>query len=297
MPPEAVRFEDAARGVPAPLPPFQFVSEVQSGTSAKVLVRDAAGLLWQAKGGPEGRADAFVTRLVSAIGYYADAVWFLRQGRIQGIRVPLGRAGGFVRPDGSFTYAAFELRDATARYLGEDLWTWVRNPFSGSTELRALKLLAMLVSNWDTKDARDVRAGSNTGVLETETGGEKRRMYLVNDWGQSLGSWPYLLWFGRSNWNCAAYRAQTPEFVRVSAAGRLDFGYRGQHSDDFVHDIGKADVRWLLRLLDRISASQIRKGLIASGASETEANCLGPALLERIEVLRRAAEGTSRGLP
>ncbi|MDZ4801837.1 MAG: hypothetical protein SGI92_27085 [Bryobacteraceae bacterium] len=296
--PDAVPFEVAARGAPVPRQPFQFVKEELSGTSAKVMVRDAAGLLWQVKGGLEGRADAFATRLASAVGYYADAVWFLREGRIEGVRGSLGRAAGFVRPDGTFTYAAFELRDSTARYVGDDVWTWTRNPFVGSAELRGLKLLVMLVSNWDNKDARDVRSGSNAGVVEvTGASGEVRRTYFVNDWGQSFGSWGNILWLGRSNWNCGAYRSQTPEFVRVGPDSKLIFGYRGQHTADFSNDITQADARWLLRLLRRIRPEQIRAGLTASGASAAEASCFAPALIERIEVLRRAAEGGRRELP
>lgn len=288
VPVETIPFEQAARGGKPPALPFRFESEDLSGNSAKVLVRDASGRLWQVKGGPEGRADAFLTRLVSAVGYYADSVWFIREGRIEGLRTPLKRASGFIRPDGTFTYASFELRDSAARYLGDGEWTWTRNPFLGTRELAGLKLLVMLASNWDNKDARDASSGSNTAVMEAETGRGRRHVYFVNDWGQSLGSWGWFLWFGRSNWNCAEYRDQTPDFVRQLSDSQLQFGYRGQHTSDFTSGISAADARWLLQYLGRVTDAQLRAGLRASGASPAEEDCFAQAIAQRIELLRRA---------
>ncbi len=295
VPVEAVSFDHAARGVPAPQPPFRFEREETAGTSAKVLIRDAMGRQWQVKGGPEGRADSFATRLVGALGYYADAVWFLKSGTIEGVRAPLGRASGFIGRDGSFTYAAFELRDPVVRYIGDGEWTWDKNPFAGTRELAGLKLLVVLLSNWDNKDARDVSDGSNTGVVELETGTGRKRVYFVNDWGQSLGSWGWFLWFGRSNWNCAEYERQSADFVRAGNGG-LRFGYRGQHTDEFSR-VSAEDARWLLGYLGRVTLAQLRSGLRASGASPAEEDCLSRAIFHRIELLRRAAGAGSREVP
>src|SRR4051812_9111985 len=121
-PVQDVDFSRAARSVAEPASPFYFLSEEFTGQSPKVLVRDAAGKTWQVKGGPEGRAEAFATRIVSALGYYTDAVWFIAAGRIEGIPGELKRAAGFVRKDGSFTYAAFELREADVQFLKNQDW-------------------------------------------------------------------------------------------------------------------------------------------------------------------------------
>ena len=48
----------------------------------------------------------------------------------------------------------------------EHSWAWNDNPFLGSRELQGLKILIMLLSNWDTKDRRDVARGSNTAIFE-----------------------------------------------------------------------------------------------------------------------------------
>src|SRR6267143_5650676 len=46
-----------------PQPPFSFISEKLGGSSPKVLVRDSAGVKWRVKGGPEPKAESFVTRV------------------------------------------------------------------------------------------------------------------------------------------------------------------------------------------------------------------------------------------
>jgi hypothetical protein len=99
------------------------------------------------------------------------------------------------------------------------------------------------------------------------------------------------LWFGRSNWNCTDYRAQTRDFVRAAGNGELRFGYRGQHTDEFVRGISAADARWLLQYLGRVTMAQLRAGLRASGASVEEEECFAQAIAQRIESLRRAASG------
>lgn len=49
----------------------------------------------------------------------------------------------------------FQLRSDSPKYLPGKGWTWLDNPFVGTRELQGLKILVLLVSNWDTKDARD----------------------------------------------------------------------------------------------------------------------------------------------
>jgi hypothetical protein len=277
---ERVDFTKPAAGASCPHGPFTFIEEGYSGASAKVLVRDSAGIQWQVKGGPEARADAFSTRLVGALGYYAEAICFLAEGRIDGIKGKLRRADGFIKPDGSFTWASFERRDPLVKFLAEAQWNWTGNPFAGSRELKGLKVLTMLLSNWDNKDGRNTWQGSNTGILESEG----KRIYFVTDWGQSLGSWRGLL-LG-SPWDCSKYREQTAHFVEGTRQGKVLFGFRGQHTRGFSGDITADDVAWLMQYLGRVTPAQIRLGLLASGATPAEQECFSSALLGRIEQLR-----------
>ena len=50
-----------------------------------------------------------------------------------------------------------------------------------------------------------------------------------------------------------------------------------------------SDVRWLLGFVGRITDSQIRAGLGASGAAAEEIDCFTMAIRERMSQLRNAA--------
>jgi hypothetical protein len=272
----------------AAMPPFHFVREDGTGTSPKILVRDTRGIEWRVKGGLEVRAEAFVTRLVAALGYYSELTYFFAQGRIEGAP-ELKRASGFIKADGTFTYASFEQSEPNGRFVDQP-WTWNSSPFTGTRQWNGLKVLVMLVSNWDNKDARDRYDGSNTSVLECAEGSARQRVYFVNDWGQSLGRWGYGGRFGnQSRWNCADFTAQTPSFVTAIQGRNVRFGYAGQHTDDFKNAITVDDVHWLMQYLGRITDAQISAGLLASGATRDEEHCFTKALRARIEQLRAAA--------
>lgn len=283
---ETVDFSVAPGGPEkSPKPPFTYIREDFGGTSPKIVVKDATGIEWRVKGGREVRAETFVTRFVSALGYYTDVMYFLAEGRVEGLG-RLQRASGFVQPDGRFTYASFERREPGLRFSDRHTWTWKSSPFRGRPELQGLKILMMLFSNWDNKDARDARRGSNTGVLESLDG--RKAIYYVNDWGQSLGGWGRFV--GRTQWDCVKYAEQTSVFVTRVTNPFVRFGYGGQHTVGFSDDIRVNDVRWLMQFLGRISDSQIRVGLLASGATKDEEQCFTSAIRKRIEQLRVVLE-------
>jgi hypothetical protein len=281
---ERIDFTAPAGGLGnSPRPPFRFLSEDLTGTNPKILVRDAAGAEWRLKGGNEIKAESFATRFVAALGYYTEPTAFIPQGRIENAG-PLKRASGFIRPDGSFGAAALERRDGALRFLEQD-WAWNYNPFVGTRELRGLKILMMLLSNWDNKDARNRGIGSNTGILERWVEKRIQLIYFVNDWGQTLGSWGTEM--RSKGWDCGSFTAQTANFVQGRTGDKVRFSFIGLHTGDFKNDITVDDVRWILAYLGRVSGKQIRDGLIASGASPTETGCFASALEARIEQLRR----------
>ena len=113
--------------------------------------------------------------------------YFVKAGVVIGSH-DLRRAKPFVAKDGSFVYARFKLRDhkRLARADGHE-WSWNDNPFIGSHELNGLKILLMLTSNWDAKDARDGK-GSNTSVY-SKPGSADQLYYAFDDWGAAMGKW------------------------------------------------------------------------------------------------------------
>jgi hypothetical protein len=266
-----------------PRPPFRFVREDTSGTSAKVFVRDARGRTWNVKFGSEVKGEAFAARIAWATGYYAQPVHYVRSGRLQGVRDLSRRASTHISSDGRFTDARFQLRDSRLKFMEENDWSWSYNPFFGTRELAGLKMIIMLTSNWDNKDARDIDRGSNTAIFE-RPGQRPRYLYAFTDWGQTMGRWggPGL----RSSWSCGGYSADTPGFVRGVDNGRVRFGYSGQHTGEFAGDIRVSDVQWFMRYLGRVRDSQIGSGLVASGATRQEADCFTREMRKRINMLR-----------
>jgi hypothetical protein len=276
-----------------PQPPFQFTDEDLTGSSAKVDVTDSRGAMWNVKWGPEARPSTFCTRLVWACGYYVEPEYFVREGRIEGAH-DLKRARGQIRHDGSFANARFQLRSDTPRFLADQSWTWTDNPFANTHELRGLKILMLLVSNWDTKDARDQEGhtspNTNLAIFEDNSTGSLRYLYADDDWGASMGQWGGTLTW--SKWDCKGFAWQTPHFLRVGGNGSLHWGFEGKHRKDMVRGITTSDIQWLLQYLGRITDDQLRTGLTASGATSDETECFARALRQRIDKLQHAVEST-----
>jgi hypothetical protein len=269
----------------APRAPFQFLKEDDSGTNPKVKVRDAAGREWVVKFGTEARPDTFGSRLAWAMGYYTEVNYFVGSGVIRGAR-DLKRARKVIDEAGRFEGARFQLRSKTPQYLAGVSWSWDGNPFLDTPQLNGLKVLMMLLSNWDDKDIRDAhRRGTNTSIYKD--GG--RFLFFVDDWGGSMGHWGHYL--TRSKWDAVDYYRESADFVKGVKDGVVDWGYKGTHTDRMTDELRVADVRWLMRYLGRVTDAQLFAGLRASGATVDEAGVFTRALRIRIDQLRAVAGG------
>ena len=270
----------------APIPPFAFVEEDFKGTNPKIKVRDAKGDHWTVKFGGENHGDVFASRLLYALGYVTEPNYFVASGVVTGAH-NLRRAKPFLGKDGAFTYARFKLGDHRALAHAEaKTWSWDDNPFAGTHELNGLKILLMLTSNWDAKDARD-GAGSNTAVYTKPDSHTDRVYYAFEDWGSTMGKWGGF--FERDKWDPAGYREQTQKFVRRTA-GQIEWGYRGKHGKDITSGIGPGDISWLLTYLSRITDEQLKAGLRASGATAAEIDIYARSIRDRITQLQRLSE-------
>lgn len=272
----------------APKPPFTFIEESLSGTNPKVRVSDANGVEWTVKFGSEVNAETFATRVVWAAGYFVEPNYFISSGRVENLG-ELTRAKKYFNSDGSFTDARFETRpEKDIKKLDEEKsWSWVENPFVGTKELNGLKVVMMLTSNFDNKDVRDVKRGSNTAIFRTPTGIGLEDRYLITDWGGSMGKWGGFI--SREKWDCKGFSGQTKDFIKSVKGDIVEFGYTGQHSESFKNDIRVSDLKWLLAYVGRITDEQFREGLRASGASADEVECFTQSLRERINQMKRVA--------
>lgn len=275
-----------------PQPPFHFMEEHDSGSQPCVSIRDASGREWRVKWGSEVRTETFGTRLAWALGYFAEQTHFIPEGEIHGAR-ELRRAKACLDEDCRFTEARFELSESgVVKHFDAHSWAWNDNPFVGTRELNGLKILMMLVSNWDNKDVRDVHRGSNTAIFEytLETGREAR--YLIIDWGAALGAWGSNV-VQRGRWDVKAYAEQSATFVTGVDGEFVTWGYQGQRTADLTQNISRDDVRWFHGLAGQLTDEQLRDGFLASGATADEAGYFTAAIRARLEQIREVAEGGS----
>jgi hypothetical protein len=274
----------AGEPVSDPKPSFTYVREDLTGTQPKMFVRDANGVTWNVKFGFEAKPESFCWRILKAAGYFVEPSFFVASGRI----VQLGslrRRFPSLAGTGDFRDARFQYRDPHLRFQKDRNWSWSSNPFTGTKELDGLKVLLMLLSNYDNKDgSAGPKGGPNTAIFETSRGGGEA-IYAFTDWGSAMGRWGDKI--GQTDWDCAGFTEQTPLFVSETIGNRILFGYEG-HVPHFKEGITVEHVRWLLERLDPISDDQIRRALRASGANPAEELCFAKALRTRIKALQTA---------
>lgn len=280
---------EAGPGSP-PAPPFHFVEEHGTGSQPCMSVRDATGRVWRAKWGPEVHTEVFGTRLAWALGYFAEPSYFVAAGEIKGAK-DLQRSKACVDEHCRFSDARFELDEARmVKHFDAHGWAWHDNPFVGTPELQGLKILMMLISNWDNKDVRDVARGSNTAIFECQTkSGEFEARYLIIDWGAALGAWGNNI-LQRGKWDVEAFAAQSEQFLTAVEGEFVGFGYLGQRTGDLTNNISLDDVRWFVRNARHLTDEHLRAALKASGASAEETDRFTAALRARLNRLSEVAD-------
>lgn len=286
-----LRFGPGGRqGVPKP--PFKFVEEHLTGSQPCVAVRDDDDRLWRVKWGDEAKPEAFAVRFAYALGYFAEVTHYVPHGVIEEA-VDLQRARHCLGEDGTFHGARFELEDRSVRmFFDEHSWAWDDNPFLGTPQLHGLKIVNMLLSNWDTKDRRDVSRGSNTAIFEHRVSRRVREArYLIVDWGGAMGRWGSNV-VSRGRWDVEGFEAQTPGFVTGVTDGFVGFGYQGQRTAEIARGITVEDAAWVYSYAGRLSEVALRGGLDASDATAEEAARFARAFMARIQQIGRAAECT-----
>ena len=163
----------------APVAPFTFLMEEATGESAKFDVTDARGVTWVVKVGPEAQAETVATRLVWAVGYFADEAYYLERAEIRNLP-KLSRGMEFVDKGSVVRAARFEPKRKGIRRGAN--WDWEANPFLKTRELDGLKVLMVLLANYDTSIRNNkilTTTNPKTGVLEGR--------YVATDIGATFG--------------------------------------------------------------------------------------------------------------
>lgn len=274
----------------APAPPFTFVEEDKSGVSPKFDVRDARDVRWTVKLGEEAQAETVATRLVWSVGYYAEEAYYFDRVRIN--RLPkLSRGKEFVSGRGMVRGARFEPRRDNVR-RGPN-WDWDKNPFAETKELSGLKILMILLNNYDTRP-------ENNRVIEiTDTGDT---YYAVTDLGATLGKAGGL--GGKRSKNNLEDFLSTRFVTGVEKDGMVEFDYDTRPSklgmlsivyppyyksqlkkEKTMRNIPVEHARWIGSLLSQLSDQQLRDAFSAAGYNRVTLNAYVRALRTRINQL------------
>jgi hypothetical protein len=261
-----------------PVPPFTFLREKLTGVTAKVVVKDASNREWDVKLGVEAHSETAASRLLWALGFMTQEMYYVPEGTISGAN-GLQRAQKYVKADGHFSQARFRVRDPNIAEGGT--WSFTENPFTGTKELSGLILLMALINNWDTADH------TNKEIELVSTNGSQAQHYTVPDLGASFGRF-----VGPQGtpikWHLDSFK-QDRLVKRVDAGNVLiDYAAYGHPPQSVPLD----HARWFADLAGRLQESQLRRAFEAAGATPEETIGFSAKMLEKIGELRAAVNST-----
>ncbi len=271
----------------APHTVYTFVKEDLEGSNPKFVVEDENGVKWKVKLGGEARPETVASRLVWAVGYFANEDYFVKDMHVQNMPPKLHRGWKLVSPDGSVQNV--RLKREHEKKIGN--WMWRQDPFSGTRELNGLRvLMAVINNNWDLKD-------ENNAIYEGKDHGE--RIFMISDLGSSFGTagpdWPHT----KSKGNLVSYSHSKfidrirPEFVDFAVPARPSYHFYVNLREYFrrrgVMWIGKGiprtDAKWMGDLLGQLSHKQIQDAFRAAGYGPEEVDGFAAVVEQRIAAL------------
>ncbi|HKS39048.1 MAG TPA: hypothetical protein VJX74_00430 [Blastocatellia bacterium] len=236
-----------------------FIKEETGGYSKKYRVRDGKGRVWVAKLSKEAQSETAATRIMWAIGYQTEIPYLVPSVTIDG--------------KGTFENVKFEARPENVKRL--DLWKWSDNPFVGTKEFQGLKVLMVLLENWDIKD-------DNNKILlvRNERTGRNELQYIISDLGATFGKTGGILSRTRNKPEDYA----EAKFINEVKGNRIDFRFSGKRQGLF-DDITIGQARWLGNLLAQLTDQQIQDAFRAANYTPQQVTLLSDALKARITEL------------
>lgn len=269
-----------------PRRPFRFIEEDKGGSNPKFVVADARGVRWKVKLAEEAQSETAATRLLWAVGYFADESYYLPKLHVVGLP-RLSRGQEFVLANGVVRGARLERVEKGVKKIGN--WSWFDNPFVGTKEFDGLRIMMALVNNWDLKK-------SNNGVYNVQ-GRELR--YMVSDlgatFGKTGGDW------SRSKNDLEDYVSS--EFIEELEPTKVDlvmhsrppllyavavpYFYKRTRMETVAEDIPRTHARWIGSWLGRLSPEQLRDAFRAAGYTPSEVAAYTNKVRERIRQLNR----------
>jgi hypothetical protein len=177
---------------------------------------------------------------------------------------------------GNYKNVRFEARPDNIKRL--DKWSWSDNPFVGTNEFEALKIMMAMFNNWDIKD-------ENTAILKDGDA----HYYIISDLGATFGKLPEASGEkkGRSV-NKPEQYAQA-KFIKEVRDGMIELDYRGK-ADSIIKTVKVEHGRWLADLLLQLSDKQIEDAFRAANYEAEDVKLLAQAFKARIRELDEATK-------
>jgi hypothetical protein len=227
------------RLAPRPDVTYRVVGLDTKGHSHGYDVVDPEGRKWDVKVGDEAQSDLVVSRILWAVGFRQPITYYVPRWRM---------AGG---PDGDAPEPGRFRLSSDHKVVGE--WSWHDNPFIDTRPFHGLIVANLILNNWD------LASSNNRTYTIVKPGAGPVRWYVVQDVGGSLGRtrWP----IGTRN-NIDDFESES--LIKDVGGGEVRFTYKSHHRG-LVSDIPVADVVWVCRLLDRLSATQLDDAFRAAG--------------------------------
>jgi len=270
-----------------PQPPVKFLKEDMHGHNSKFDVEDSNGKKWKAKLGIEAQPETVATRLLWAVGYFANEDYFISDLQVEGLPEHLHRGQSHVIDPNHVGGVRLQRHPGKK----EATWNWRHNPFVGTREFNGLRVMMALISNWDLND-------SNNAIVQDKVGEEH---YMVTDVGTAFGASGnrYTEAGSKNNWREYRYS----EFITKATSTYVNFSLPRFpppmhifNLPSYVHQvrmrwvgnhIPRADAKWLGGLLAQLSTEQIQDAFRAAGYPPEKAADFTQVVQKRIAELNR----------
>jgi hypothetical protein len=207
---------------------------------------------WSVKFPPEAPTEVAASRILWGAGYHQPPIYYVMRWTAEDATSPNPQLPARFR-ERNPKLRGIQLVDAGS-------WSFYRNPFVGTRELKGLLVLQAMLGNSDLKDDNNALYKLREAIEGAST------WYVTRDLGHTFGRTGVL---NAPRGNIEVFE-QTP-FIKGIVNGRVKFDWRGRH-DVLFDQITPADVRWICGRLQRFTDSQWQDAFKAAGYPPTDAD-------------------------
>lgn len=274
-----------------PKPPFVFLDEDKGGTSPKLDLRDVNGKKWHIKVSEESQPEVVASRLLWAVGFYANDDYCIPEAQVKGMK--MDRGDGDIKR-GHLVNARFSRKPSKQKKIA--IWEWGNNPFTGTRELNGLRVMMAVMNNWDLKDE------NNSVYIDKKN---ERQIFLVNDVGATFGTNGLSWTKSRSKGNIDSFKnskfiqrltdtevdfatPKAPTGMTILTLGATTKSYIKRNALDWIgNNIPREDARWMGSLLGQLTHQQLMDAFRAGNFPPDVAVEYVTLIENRIQELKR----------